>query len=364
MKRIPVIQARFFNPDETRVSLEMRFSDFLLRRRRRNPDLPVANEKSDDGLDADHSRRSELRRSDVTRIQRRAQFIIDRRQAASGLSHLKKEDRERLESLRGGATLISINSEHEADELAAKLHEEMPWMAPATELAWRAMRRSVREGASGLTIPPMLLDGPAGIGKSHWARRLGELIGTPSPVIEATTENASFGMVGSQRGWSGAYPGRLVETIIRARVANPVVIIDEVEKAGQPTSRNGQSFGLAEALLPLLEPLSAKNWSCPYYQVRFDVGWVTWVLTSNDSSRLPAPLLSRCPPLKLRNLSQAELINFVRRQGGERNLSDASIDAIVEALDRVSHHESALSLRVAQRLLLLADDLESGPVRH
>jgi hypothetical protein len=46
-------------------------------------------------------------------------------------------------------------------------------MAPATEAVWQAMRRSVRSGEPGLRLPLLLLDGPAGIGKGHWARHLG-----------------------------------------------------------------------------------------------------------------------------------------------------------------------------------------------
>jgi len=55
----------------------------------------------------------------------------------------------------------------------------------------------------------------------------------------------------------------------------------EVEKAGKASSIKGHTFGLAEALLPLLEPMTAKRWNCPYYQVKFDMSWVAWVLTSN-----------------------------------------------------------------------------------
>lgn len=92
--------------------------------------------------------------------------------------------------------------------MASVLHTGMPWMAPATDIVWQAMRRFVREGWPGLRLPPLLLDGPPGIGKSHRARRLGAQLSAPNTVIEATAENASFGIFGSQRGWSAACPGR------------------------------------------------------------------------------------------------------------------------------------------------------------
>lgn len=247
--------------------------------------------------------------------------------------HLKPAERERLEALRDGVRLAAIPTEHRADELAAALHAEFPWMAPATEAVWQAMRRPVRCGEPGLRLPPLLLDGPPGIGKSHWARHLGMLLAVPSMVFEATVENASFGLVGSQRGWGNAAPGRLLNTMLQHRIGNPVVIVDEVEKAGRASSNKGQSFGLAEALLPRLEPISARAWSCPFYEVKFDMGWVIWVLTSNNWRLLPEPLLSRCPPLRLRELTLADLAGFVGREGAKRGLSGAATDAICAALE-------------------------------
>ncbi len=369
MSTIPFIEARFFDPKEDRIELETRLMRHLrkLRCRRIPPGLLAPPDEADTAgkiPDVDPMGIIRFSDNDDARIKRRVKRILERRKAASGLEHLKRDDRERLEVLKDGARLIQIPSEHRADEIAAALHEDMPWMAPATEVIWHAMRRSWREGAPGLRIPPLLLDGPPGIGKSYLARILAKLLSTTSTVIEATGENASFGIVGSQRGWGGSHPGRLIETILQSRIANPVMVVDEVEKAGAVVSMNGHAFGLAEALLPLLEPLTARRWSCPYYQVRFDMSWVIWVLTSNNCRRLPEPLLSRCPPIRLRHLTLAELVAFVRREGMRRNLSETSIEAICEILSHPSLRQHQPSLRVAARMLGRAADLEQGPVLH
>lgn len=374
MSRIPFIEVRFFDPAETRYALEQRFERFLrdLRSGKLRPEADTAEEADypdDDentlpSLDEAPVPILKLGGSDQSRIKRRAARLLERRKSASGLDHLKKEDRDRLEVLKDGAALITIPSEHRADELAAELHADMPWMGPATEIVWQAMRRSVREGWPGLRLPPLLLDGPPGIGKSHWARRLGEVIGVPATVVEATGENASFGVVGCQRGWGAASPGRLIETVLRTRIANPVMVIDEVEKAGTATSTTGLAFGLAEALLPLLEPLTAKRWSCPYYQVRFDMSWVIWVLTSNDFRKLPGPLLSRCPPVRLQELTHAQVVGFARRQGRRRGLSEVSIVAITEVLAHPANRHRQLSLRTVNRMLDRAATLEAGSIQH
>jgi hypothetical protein len=269
---------------------------------------------------------------DQKRIERRAEVISQRHTATTGIAHLRTDDAKKLEVLRHGVRLAQIKSEHHADELAAALHAEFPWMGPATETVWHAMRRSVKGGDPGLRMPPILLDGPPGIGKSAWARALGSLLTVPTLVYEATNENASFGLVGSQRNWGNANPGRLINTILAHRCGNPVVVVDEVEKSGRATSNKGQTYSLTDAMLPLLEPLSAANWSCPYFEMKFDMSFVIWVLTSNDYRQLPEPLLSRCPPIRLGALTRADLVGFAQREGACRGLSLPSIDAITDEL--------------------------------
>lgn len=193
--------------------------------------------------------RIQLYPDEEMRIERRAADLTRRELERDGLRHLKLADRKRVERLRDGARLVELKSEHQADELAAKLHSEFPWMGAATEKVWHDMRASVREGLPGLRLRPILLDGSPGIGKSVWARRLAELIQTPSMPYEATAESAAFGLVGSQRACSNSTPGRLVSLIVEHRVANPIVIVDEVEKAGSAAGSSGRSYDLTAAML-------------------------------------------------------------------------------------------------------------------
>lgn len=140
-------------------------------------------------------------------------------------------------------------------------------------------------------------------------------------------------------------------------------MVDEVEKAGLATSRNGHTFGLAEALLPLLEPLTARRWSCPYYQVRFDMSWVGWVLTSNNLDRLPETLLSRCTVVRLEELSVRDLMGFAEQTGKSRRLSDASITAIIDALGIAGRAgRTRPNLRTVLRMLDRAGHLEHKPI--
>jgi hypothetical protein len=296
------------------------------------------------------------------KIDSRAERLSDRHSASTGLQHLRVDDMKKLEALRHGVRLAQVASEHQADELAAALHAEFPWMGPATEAVWHGMRRSVKAGDPGLRLPPLLLDGPPGIGKSAWARAFGDLIGAPTMVYEAAVENASFGLVGSQRSWGNANPGRLLSTILATRVGNPVIVVDEVEKSGRATSNKGQSYSLTDSMLPFLEPISSSRWSCPYFEVKFDMSFVIWILTSNDCRRLPEPMLSRCLPIRLREVSILELVAFAHREGNRRGLGEISIEAVADALARQGASVRP-SLRTVMRMLQRAATLEDVSAR-
>lgn len=296
-------------------------------------------------------------------IKRRAESLHECDVRTSVFAHLRDEQRRRLEQYRDGLKVVPIPSEHRADEIAAALHEAYPWMELATTTIWDALRRSVVRGDPGVRLPPVLLDGGPGVGKSRYGRHLGTLIGLPSMVVEASTEIASFGLVGTQRGWGTAAPGRLVNHLMQSGIANSLVVVDEIEKAGAPRSTKGMSYSLSESLLPLFEPLTSGRWTCPYYEIPFDMSWVVWILTSNNASLLPEPLLSRCPPISVPAPSTAQLKQFARWCGRERSLSDASIDAVCEAIHQVASRQN-VDLRRVARMLDRAETLEGRPPLH
>ena len=237
--------------------------------------------------------------SDERRIGNRAESLVARRERASGLGHLKdREQKDRLRRLTGRVPAVTVSSEHRADEIAASLHEEMPWMAPVTEAAWRALRRSAREGTP-VRFGPMILAGPRGVGKTAWARRLAGRLDLPACMIDASKGLASFSLVGTEKGGATQQPGRPIETMIEARMANPVVIVDEVCKASSPRTTRGTSAAFLPVLLGLLEPESSRVWDCPFFRVTIDMSHLSWVMTANTLGTLPEPLVSRCRVLHI-----------------------------------------------------------------
>ena len=361
MARIPFVLGHIPDPKFTKSGIEQRLAQhFLSLKAQKTIRDQLEETVEDDETDVADSAK-QIPWSARNNITRRTDRIHACSVKRSVLGQLKPEDRKRLEVLRDGLEIVAIHSDHRADEIAAELHADFPWLAPATEVIWHGLRRSVELGDPGVRIPPLLLDGSAGIGKSHFARKLAKLIGVPFMVVEATNEHASFGIVGSQKSWGNAAPGRLINFILSERVANPIVIIDELEKAGDARSNKGHSFSLTEALLPMLEPLSSARWSCPYFEVPFDMRWVGWVMTTNNYRLLPDTLLSRCPPIRLTTPTIEHLKVFSRRQGIDRNLGEASIGAICDALDRAGARGYLPDLRVVIRMLDRAQWMERRP---
>ena len=303
-----------------------------------------------------------LKRVDEERVRLRVEKLFSRRAAASGTLHLKKDEVLRLQSASGDIPAIVAKSEAWADEIAAQLHAESPWLAPATEVLWHSLRRSARTGEP-LQIAPLIINGPPGVGKTRLAKRFAELVSVPSVGLDASTGSPGFSIVGTERGWSSAQPGRPVEMILESRIANGIVIVDEICKGKSGESSKGKTFSFYDALLSLLEPESARRWECPFFRVSFDMSHLSWIFTSNDVDLVHEAVKSRCTVVHVRALTPLELQDFAIRRGREMSLSDASIEAIIVTLIHANERlERRLSLRDVSRMLARAQDLESRPI--
>jgi ATPase family associated with various cellular activities (AAA) len=204
--------------------------------------------------------------ADKNKIRRRSQKIIDARRKYGQGQHLTRADRKMLKPVLNGVTLDGPATEHSVDEIAATLFAEMPWMQAVVNELWLDMRHHVVVHGKGLKIRPTLLEGGAGLGKTHLVRRLADLCRLPTVHIDGGSSSEGFPVAGLSRGWSGAECGKPLKTMLAKSVGNPLVIVDEVDKAGVGHSKNGSSTSLHSALLGLLEPVSSKDWACPYFQ--------------------------------------------------------------------------------------------------
>ncbi len=161
---IPFSSLNFVDTYPTQHQVEDRLKKFLHTLRYRKQDEALEEGTLDDSkmpnfYDLIHD-------ADRTRIKRRAALYLDRLLASTGTSHPSRENRARLTPLRGGLPVSRIETEHEADEIAAALQAEMPWMARATEEVWQGLRASARDGLLGARFNPLVLVGAPGIEKA------------------------------------------------------------------------------------------------------------------------------------------------------------------------------------------------------
>lgn len=305
--------------------------------------------------------RGHITRADSDRINRRAAHLHAAQRKAQAQLTLKQEDWEQLEAVFAGITLQGPATAHRADEIAAALFDDMPWMRDPITLIWRDMRQAAQSG-DGLRFRPLLLDGPPSVGKTHLARRLAALAGVPGVLIDIGAASDGFQLAGSTRNWGKSTPGRVVETILARRIANPVVFVDELEKGSAMVSTSGLSTSATHALLGMMEPASARDWECPYFRVGFNLSRVNWILACNDTRSLPPPLLSRCRVLHLREPTRDELSAFASRQIAQRGLDPAALDVVATLLNAMPTGHNDLCLRGILRIIDDLQALEEMPV--
>lgn len=143
-------------------------------------------------------------------------------------------------------------------------------------------------GDGGINVMPILLLGDPGVGKTHFAKRLAKVLQTECELISMNALSAGFVITGSSASWKGAKCGKVAERLVRGQYANPLLVLDEVEKA----SGSSQSDPLA-ALYQLLEPETARAFRDEFIDVEIDASQIFWVLTANSTDGIPAPLLNR-----------------------------------------------------------------------
>ncbi|MBV8031250.1 MAG: AAA family ATPase, partial [Betaproteobacteria bacterium] len=167
------------------------------------------------------------------------------------------------------------------------LTEELPNFAEVLEDIRKHLALCVDSNDS-IELPPMLLLGEPGIGKTHFARKLAELLGTGCGFVPMSSLTAGWVLSGASSQWKNAKPGKVFDTFLNGDYANPVIVVDELDKA----SADGQ-YDPMGALYELLEVNTATRFIDEFAEVPIDASGAVWLATANDAARIPDPLLSR-----------------------------------------------------------------------
>ncbi|MGM4916299.1 AAA family ATPase [Tardiphaga sp. 813_E8_N1_3] len=167
--------------------------------------------------------------------------------------------------------------------IRAALHAEFPHATVAVDL----LIRDLREGQP-VTLKPMLLVGSPGSGKSRLVRRLAEILRLFIHRYDAAASSDNhFG--GTSKSWGNTEASVPARAVGQSRTANPIVLVDEIEKASA-SKTNGR---LADALLPFLDRETAGRYRDQSLDAELDLSRVTFIATANDDTRLPTPLRDR-----------------------------------------------------------------------
>jgi ATP-dependent Lon protease len=139
-----------------------------------------------------------------------------------------------------------------------------------------------------LELEPMLLLGDPGIGKTHFARRLSKLLGTGYNFIGMSSLTAGWILSGASAQWKNAKPGKVFDALVNGDYANPVIVVDEIDKAS-----GDSQYDPLGSLYTLLEHDTACDFIDEFAEVPIDASEVVWIATANDARSIPEPILNR-----------------------------------------------------------------------
>ena len=188
------------------------------------------------------------------------------------------------------------------------------------------------------------------MGKTHFARQMADLLGTGMNLIPMSSMTAGWLLSGSSSQWKGAKPGKVFEALVDGQYANPVIVVDEIDKA----SGDAQYDPLG-ALYSLLEHDTAQSFVDEFAEVPIDASQVIWVATANDERGIPEPILNRMNVFEIAppSLEAARKI-AIHLYRGIRNEHDWGQRFDPEPPDDVLDRLAVLAPREMRRALMTA----------